>query len=73
MPTLYKRIGKHTAFPAGVPISQVRVYQIKNSHSSHYKRYFSINLLLNPPADVAEGVREALFAYLKETGYDSKI
>ena len=37
------------------------------------KRYFSINLLLNPPADVAEGVREALFAYLKETGYDSKI
>ena len=37
------------------------------------KRYFSINLLLNPPADVAEGVREALFAYLKEIGYDSKI
>ena len=30
------------------------------------KRYFSLNLLLNPPADVAEGVREALFAYLKE-------
>ena len=36
------------------------------------KRYFSINLLLNPPSDIAEGVREALFAYLKETGYDSK-
>ena len=37
------------------------------------KRYFSINLLLNPPADVAEGVREALFTYLKETCYDRKI
>ena len=36
-------------------------------------RYFSINLLLNPPADVAEGVRKALFAYLKDTGYDLKI
>ena len=37
------------------------------------KRYFSINLLRNLPADVAEDVREALFIYLKETGYDSKI
>ena len=36
-------------------------------------RYFSINFLLNPPADVAEGVRKALFAYLKDTGYDLKI
>ena len=35
-------------------------------------RYFSI-LLLNPPTDVAEGVRKALFAYLKDTGYDLKI
>ena len=29
-------------------------------------RYFSIFLLLNPPADVAEGVRKARFAYLKD-------
>ena len=30
-------------------------------------------LLLNPPADVAEGVSKARFAYLKDTGYDLKI
>ena len=36
-------------------------------------RYFSINLLLNLPTDVADGVRNALFAYLKDTGYDLKI
>ena len=35
-------------------------------------RYFSI-FLLNPPADVAEGVRKARFAYLKDTGYDLQI
>ena len=40
-------------------------------------QYFSINLLLNSPTDVADDVRDALFAYLKiqvmTLKYDRKV
>ena len=55
------------------PEHEFAIIKLRLSIKQITTRYFSINLLLNPPTDVAEGVRKALFAYLKDTGYDLKI